>query len=91
MYNSKSFLLRGLVEYGDPLDDRKAWSVKWDKEDFSEFLFISGNGKYFLRAEKSEIIGEDGLKEYVNQPIQILSSHENCDISSGKSISTFTQ
>ena len=78
-------LNRGLVEYGVQSDDpaAAAWSVKWGLEDFDEFLFASGNFKYFLRATKEQIIGNDGLKEYVDEPVQILSSFLSCDVSEG--------
>ena len=38
----------------------------------------------WLRASKYEIIGADGLKEYINEPVQIISSDYSCDPSSGK-------
>ena len=75
---------RGFAYYGDPSDDSVAWSTKWDIDDFDEFLFVSGNKKYWLKASKYEIIGEHGLKEYSNEPINILSSYKSCDPSSGK-------
>ena len=42
----------------------------------------------WLRASKYEIIGADGLKEYINEPVQIISSDQSCDPSSGKIFST---
>ena len=83
--NDFHHLNRGFLEYGTPSDDPSAaaWSVKWGLDEFNEFLFASGNLKYFLRATKRELIGDDGLKEYVDQPIQILSSYLSCDVSEG--------
>ena len=72
-----------MIEYGDKNNDSQPWSIKWELTGFDEFLFASGNKKYFLRATKEEIIGIDGLKEYADQPIQILSSYLSCDASSG--------
>ena len=51
---------RGFAEYGNSADDNTAWSIKWDINDFDEFLFASGNKKYWLRASKHDIIGDDG-------------------------------
>ena len=56
--------------------------------DFDEFLFASGNKKYWLRASKYDIIGDDGVKEYSNELIQIISSYINCGPSSGKNFIT---
>ena len=81
----------GLAEYGVPSDDTDAaaWSIKWGLDEFNEFLFASGNLKYFLRATKKEIIGDDGWKEYADKPIQILSSYLSCDASEGVYVLTF--
>jgi len=71
--------LRGNARpYGNPLDDSKPWSLQWKLSDFDEFLFASGNMKYWLIATKDEIVGADGERKYANLPINIISSYKSC-------------
>jgi len=76
--------LVGTAQYGHPSDDSKPWSVKWSLNDFDEFLFISGNKKYWVRATKAEIIGNDGKRQYANKPIKLTSSNLSCAPSTAK-------
>ena len=82
----KSWFLnfRGTAEYGDPNDDSKPWSIKWSLNDVDEFLFASGNMKYWMRADKSDIIGNEGKKFYANEDTRIISSSDRCSSYSGK-------
>jgi len=70
--------LMGTAEYGNPNNDDEPWSIKWDLSSFDEFLFASGNMKYWMRASKNDIIGNDGLKLYANEDIKIISSSRSC-------------
>ena len=55
---------RGTAQYGDPEDDSKPWSKKWKLEETEDFLFASGNMKYWLIVSREELIGVDGEKYY---------------------------
>ena len=75
---------RGTAVYGSPNNDDVPWSIKYDLGDFDEFLFASGNMKFWMRATKDEIIGNDGQKLYSNQDIKITSSSKSCSPYTGK-------
>ena len=85
MRNLLSFInFRGTAEYGNPNNDDEPWSIKWNLSDFDEFLFASGNMKYWMRASKNDIIGNDGLKLYANEDIKIISSSRSCSPYTGR-------
>ena len=73
----------GTAEYGNSEDDSAPWSIKWELDEFDDFLFSSGNFDYWMIAKKEDIVGVDGLKNYTNEEIQIQSSYLSCEISSG--------
>ena len=66
--------LRGTQEYGDPEDDSRPWSVLWTLEDTEDFLFASGNMKYWLVVSREELLGTDGNKIYYYDPITVMAS-----------------
>ena len=76
---------RGTAEYGNSSNDEEPWSVLWTLSDVDEFLFASGNMKFWMKAEKNDIIGADGQKLYANKDIDIISSSESCSKYAGKS------
>ena len=43
-----------------------------------EFLFASGNMKYWLVVSREELLGEDGGKRYNGKPITVTASSERC-------------
>ena len=49
--------LDGTEEYGDPLDDEKAWSIKWDKSKVKHFKFATGNDLKWLIAASDQVYG----------------------------------
>ena len=71
-------ICRGTAEYGDSSNDDEPWSIKWELSDFDEFLFASSDMKYWMRATKEEIIGNDGTRLYANLDINIISSSDSC-------------
>ena len=48
--------------YGDSSDSSQAFSIAWDTDDYDQFMFASSGLHFFLIADKSEIIGNDGNK-----------------------------
>ena len=68
---------RGTEEYGDPGDDSQPWSVFWTVEEAEEFMFASGNMKYWLIVSREELIGVDGGKKYANSPITVTASSDS--------------
>ena len=79
----RSINFRGTSEYGNPYNDSNPWSIKWNFEDFDEFLFASGNMKYWMKASKDEILGPNGEKSYSKENVGIISSSLNCSSYSG--------
>ena len=77
---------RGTEEYGDPEDDSKPWSELWTLEEAEEFLFASGNLKYWLVVNRAELIGVDGRKFYGWSYISITASSDNQQPYHGKSL-----
>ena len=69
---------RGTAQYGDPKDDTQAWSIPWTLEEYDEFLFASGDKKYWLVVSKEELIGADGGEVYANKPINVIASSYSC-------------
>ena len=77
-------IFSGTAEYGNPQDDSAPWSIKWELDDFDEFLFSSGNLAYWMISTKDAIVGEDGLKTYADEQIPIKSSYQSCKPSTGR-------
>ena len=77
LYRPDSHYLRGTEEYGDPGDDTQAWSVLWTAEEAEDFMFASGNMKYWLVVTREELIGADGGKHYSNSPITVMASSDS--------------
>ena len=67
---------RGTAQYGDPEDDSKPWSKKWKLEEAEDFLFASGNMKFWLIVSREELIGVDGEK-YYDGVITVTASSES--------------
>ena len=62
----------------DPGDDSQAWSVVWKLEEVGQFLFASGNMKYWLVVSREELVGVDGGKIYSEAPVTVrASSHSD--------------
>ena len=64
--------------YGDPENDDEAWSIRWNFDEFDEFLIASGNMEYWMRVTRNDLVGEDNLKQYTNEQIRILSGSRQC-------------
>merc|ERR550539_1709923 len=71
--------LLGTGSYGNQNDDTNAWSIPWSIEEFDEFLFSSGDKKYWLVVSKEELIGADGGKLYADSPITVIASSSSCE------------
>ena len=69
---------RGTKEYGDFENDTNPWSVFWNIQEVEEFLFSSGDKKYWLIVTKKDLIGEDGFKTYHGR-INVKASSSNCE------------
>ena len=54
------------------------WSVSWTNEQFSEFLFSTGDFKHWLIVRKTDLIGDDGEKWYSNEDVEIQASSISC-------------
>ena len=85
---------RGTAEYGDPEDDSQPWSVLWTGEAADEFLFASGNIKYWLVVSREELIGIEN-DDFVSLPLLASSEDQpsqgkNLDLSPSKSRSVFS-
>ena len=65
--------LVGTDTYGTPYDESSTWTIPFANDDFSEFLFVSGNGKYWLVMEKNEVLGW-----YANTPRKVPKSSISC-------------
>lgn len=50
-------LLKGSQAYGDPKDDSKHWSIKFDNEKFDEILFATGDFDTWMTMTRKEAIG----------------------------------
>ena len=70
--------------YGDSSDSSQAFSIAWDTDDYDQFMFASSGLHFFLIADKSEIIGNDGNKYYSPGTIPIIASSIRCNPYSGK-------
>ena len=46
-------------------------------EEAGEFMFASGNMKYWLVITKEELLGADGGKQYSNSPITVTASSDS--------------
>ena len=44
---------------------------------------MSEDLKHWARVSKNELIGPDGMKEYVDEPINFISNSRSCTSSSG--------
>lgn len=51
-------LLSGSQAYGNPKDDSKSWSLKFNNEKFDEILFATGDFDHWMTMSKKEAIGE---------------------------------
>ena len=67
----------GTEEYGDPHIYSQPWTVPWSAEEADEFLFASGNMKYWLVVSREELIGADGKKYYSDSPVTITASSDS--------------
>ena len=76
--HTDSHHLRGTEQYGDQEDDSQPWSVLWTLEEAEEFMFASGNMKYWLIVSREKLIGVDGLKRYDKSPVTITASSDRC-------------
>ena len=47
-------------------------------EEAEEFLFASGNIKYWLVVTREELVGADGGKYYDNSPVTVTASSGRC-------------
>ena len=56
------------------MDDTQPWSVLWLQEEAEEFLFASGNMKYWMVVTREELLGADGGKYYLRDPITLTAS-----------------
>ena len=56
------------------MDDSEPWSLLWTVEEVADFLFASGNMKYWLVVSREELIGVDGAKKYNGSPVTVKSS-----------------
>ena len=54
------------------------WSVSWTNEQFSEFLFSSGDFKHWMIVSKKDLIGDDGEKWYANEDVEVQASSISC-------------
>ena len=74
--------------YGEPENNTNPWSVFWNIQEVEEFLFSSGDKKYWLSVTKKELIGEDGFKDYPNgfASINVIASSSICEPRQGDTI-----
>jgi hypothetical protein len=49
--------LKGTEAYGIPFNDKNNWSIRFSHMTFNQFLFTSGDGKYWLVADKDQVTG----------------------------------
>ena len=80
---------RGTKEYGVFENDDEPWSIFWNIQEVEEFLFSSGDKKYWLIVTKKDLIGEDGFKTYNNAWINVIASSSNCEPNQGDHILYF--
>ena len=66
------------------MDDTQPWSVLWTAEEAEEFLFASGNMKYWMVFTREELLGADGRKFYSNGPITVTASSDSDQPYQGK-------
>jgi surface protein len=69
--------LAGTDIYGSSDDDNKAWSIKFGTAvpGYDQFLFASGDGKYWVAATKDAVQGE----QYSDAPRDVMASSDNAD------------
>ena len=69
--------LAGTDIYGSSDDDSKAWSIKFGTAvpGYDQFLFASGDGKYWVAAAKDAVQGE----QYSDAPRDVMASSDNAD------------
>ena len=79
---------RGTKEYGVFENANEPWSIFWNIQEVEEFLFSSGDKKYWLIVTKKDLIGEDGFKTY-NGWINVKASSSNCEPHQGDQILYF--
>ena len=48
--------LEGTDSYGVPNNASNQWSVPFKDDDFSEFLFITGDAKFWMVMDKDEVL-----------------------------------
>ena len=68
------------------MDDSQPWSVLWTAEEATEFLFASGNMKYWMVVTREELLGADGRKFYSNGPITVTASSDSDQPYQGKAL-----
>ena len=68
--------LRGTDSYGTPYKETSNWSIPFADDDFSEFLFMTSNGKYWMVMEKNEVLGS----YYSNEPKNVPKSSLSCSL-----------
>jgi hypothetical protein len=67
-------LLSGSQSFGNPKDDSKPWSLKFNNEKFDEILFATGDMDFWMTMTRKEAIGEF----YAGQKRTILKSSLSC-------------
>ena len=67
-------LLSGSQAFGNPKDDSKSWSVKFDNKKFDEIMFATGDFDVWMTMTRKEAIG--GF--YAGQKRNILKSSQSC-------------
>ena len=55
-------------------------------EEAEEFMFASGNMKYWLVITREELLGADGRKRYNGSPITVTASSDSDQPYQGKSL-----
>ena len=68
------------------MDDSEPWSLLWTVEEVGDFLFASGNMKYWLVVSREELLGADGGKRYNGGPITVPASSDSWQPYQGKSL-----
>ncbi len=43
--------------FGDPNNDAESWSIDFSNDDFTEFLFASGDEEIWMRMMRDDVLG----------------------------------
>lgn len=71
--------LTGTQAYGIPFNDNNNWSIKYSHMIYNQFMFTSGDGKYWMIVDKGQVISW-----YHNGVRQIVKSSRHKGASSGR-------